>query len=143
MERQHPLLRSQVSQHEIPRIFCDSKKPLLYAHSPLLAPQPSQTVYALSFCFFNIHFNIILPPTPRSSKCFFYQNTMNFPFPHTYYMLCSSHLPLKSGNSTSQMDTAMNTTYKYQKRYSSTMILTGIRVFDLRTNASPIILQYY
>jgi len=119
------------------------KEPSLCAHSPIHAPLSSQIFYALSFYFFNIHFNIILPPMPRSSKCFLPKPCMTSLFPHTYYMPCSSNLPLKSGNITAEMDTAINTTY-VPKRYSSTMIVTGIRVFDLRTNASPtIILQHY
>ena len=124
--------------------FLRLREPLLCAHSPLLPPLPSQIVYALSFYFFNIHFNIILPSTPRSSKCFFFTKTpYEFPFsPHAYYMPCSTHLPLKSGNSTAQMDTAMNTTY-VPRRYSSTVVLTGIRVFDLGTNASPIIILQF
>jgi hypothetical protein len=31
--------------------------------------------------FFNIHFNINLPTTSRSSKCFLPKSCMNFPFP--------------------------------------------------------------
>jgi hypothetical protein len=66
---------------------------------------------------------------------FFYQNTVWISiFLYTYYMPCSSHLPLKSGNSTAQMDIGVRTTL-VPNVYS-----TGIGALDLPNNAPPIVI---
>ena len=138
-----PLLRSQVPHHEIPRILCDTKNHHCVHTARYLrlcrakSSTPSRSISLISTLILSSHLRLGLP------SVFFYQNPVWLSlFPHTYYMPCSSHLPLKSGNSTSN-----GHCYEHNictKRYSSTMILTDIRVFDLRTNAYPLfILQDY
>jgi hypothetical protein len=48
-------------------------------------------IYALPFCFLNIHFNIILPYTPRSSN-----RSRSLRFPHQNPVCTSLHLSFSS-----------------------------------------------
>ena len=145
MEQQHSSWEVRFPQHEIPPILCDSKSHYCMNTARYLIlsrakpSTPSRYISLISTLILSSHLHLGLPSVFLTTALY------EFPFsPRTYYMPYLSYLPLKSGNSTAQMPTAMNTTYEYHKRYSSTVILTGIRVFDLRMNAfSIIILHYY
>lgn len=120
MEQQHPSGSLWNSTNLI-----HLKEPLLCAHSSLLAHLSSQTVYALSFYISLISTLILTCQLRLGLPSVFYPNLVWISlFPHAYYISSSSHFPLKSAQ---------------LKWYSSTMILTGIRVFHLHTNAT---LQY-
>jgi hypothetical protein len=75
--------------------FYETRRPLPSSHVSFM--NQIYPVHALTSSFFKIHFNIILPSTPRFSKCslsfgFPHQNTVGISFP--LYMPHSRHLIL-------------------------------------------------
>jgi hypothetical protein len=71
--KQSPSLEadSRSASQEIPHLFCNLQAHYRIHNSPPLVRIPSQMtpVHTLTSHFFKIHFNIILPPTPKCTKC--------------------------------------------------------------------------
>jgi len=52
-------------------------------------PEPDESVHIVSRCFFKIHFNIILPSTPRSYNWSFRQIFQQKLYMHFISLLCT------------------------------------------------------
>ena len=102
---QSPLLwkltNSSSTSQEISHILWNQKVHDHIHKIPPSVPMLSQInpVSTIPSCFFQIYFNIILPPTPRSSKqSVFFRFSSHIPgyvslLPNVYHMPCSPHSP--------------------------------------------------